>query len=287
MQTAQNKIEDAFASQRLSANTVASDDTQALLAGLLEELLNSALLTATTASIANWMLTNQQSATRRNLSCYFPPSPSFFQQTILQLCVRGDTIAISSCLREYYDRLTFLRLLTLRYAECDGASADADPVSIEVLSGAWQELASAARVAVLELGEATGIDKSANSHPRYLRVVELLAEIQLGYHPCVKHGGVVNVPFWTERRTLQRKHINLQAFIVVGECIERVVVLNASDRGIGVLGLLNAPTGTLVQLLIRPGLSIGGKVVWVDQDRAGISLEQPLPANSSLFELIN
>jgi hypothetical protein len=287
MQSAQSHAAQVIPEQRHFAKNDANEDIPLLLAGLLEEILNSALLTAATASIANWMLAKKDGTNRSNLTCYLPPIPAFFQQSLLKVCVHIDLFSVSSRLREYYDRLELLRSLTLRFAaHCEEPGAH-DPVGIEVLSCAWQELAGACRAAVSELGEQLGEDGAMRNNERYHKVLEVLSEIELGYHPCVSADGVVTVPFWLERRALRRQQMNLQAYIVVGESIEKVAVLNASDKGIGVLGLANANTGTKVHLLVRPGFSIDGKVVWVKDGRAGIALEQPLPADSSLFALIN
>ncbi len=278
--------DDAFA-QGSPSDIVRHDEFRAHLVGLLDELLNSALLTAATASIANWMMANRNRASRRNLVCYMPPHPVFFQQAMLSLSVSFETIELSSDLREYYDRLDFLRVLTLGFVESGELGGDRDPVCIEVLSASWQDLAGAGRAAVSTLGKHLSDGKSMRSSEHYRKVLEMLAEVELGHHPCVGADGTIRVPFRTERRTLERRPMNPQAYIVVGERIERVAVRNVSDRGIGVLGQLDAPVGTVVQLLVRPGLNISGKIVWVDAGRAGISLDQPLPSSSSLYPLMN
>lgn len=287
MQAAEIRIADVAIDHGSPSGIASSEVFRPLLAGLLEELLNSTLLTAATASIANWMVVNQDRPARRNLVCYFPPPPAFFPQAMLKLCVNIDTIELSSRLRDYYDRLAFLRTLTIGFADRDGSEGDMDPVSIEVLAGAWQELAAAGRAAVCALGEHLCDGKSMHDNERHRTVLELLSQIELGNHPCVDAAGTVTVPYRTERRALQRRSMNVQAYIVVGESIERVAVLNASDKAIGVLGLLNASLGTAVHLLVRPGFSISGKVDWVGLGRAGISLDQSLPADLSPFALIN
>lgn len=287
MQPAHSHDTDVAIDRSHLAQGDASEDIRPLLAGLLEELLNSALLTAATASIANWILVKSDSSSRKSLSSYIPPPPLFFQQSLLKLCVHIDTFPLSSQLREYYDRLEFLRNITLRFAEhCEASGVD-EPIGIEVLACAWQELAGGCRTAISELGEQLTDIPAMRNTERYLKVLEVLSEIEIGYHPCVSSDGMVTVPFWAERRSLKRKQLNLQAYIVVGDSIEKVAVLNASEMGIGVMGLVNAHVNTLVHLLVRPGLSISGKVVWVKDDRAGIILEQPLPATSSLFALIH
>ena len=287
MQSDQSHAANLIPEQRYLAANVANEDIRLLFAGLLEEIVNSALLTAATASIANWMLAKKDGTSRSNLTCYLPPVPAFFQQSLLKLCVHIDMFSVSSRLREYYDRLELLRNLTLRFAAQSEEPGAHDSVGIEVLSGAWQELAGVCRAAVSELGEQLAEDETTRNNERYLKVLEVLSEIELGYHPCVSTDGVVTVPFWLERRTLRRKQMNLQAYIVVGESIEKVAVLNASDKGIGVLGLSNVSAGTKVHLLVRPGFSIDGQVVWAKDGRAGIALEQSLPAESSLCTLIN
>lgn len=255
-----------------------------LLAGLFEELVNSALLVATTASIANWMIKHEDQATRHNLICYLPPTPALFQQSLLKLCFCPATQDVTSTLREYYDRLDFLRSLTTHFT---GLGKEDDNIQIEVVTDSWQELALAGKAALTTLVDHLADQSIKTSHVRYQKVLSLLSDVALGHHPCVTSAGVVSVPFWADRRALRRRQTNLEAYIVVGSRIEKVAVLNASEHGIGVLGLTSVTAGDAIDLLVRPGFSIKGRVAWIKAERAGIMLEAPLPTESSLYALIH
>ena len=229
----------------VNATSADSDDAlESLLVGLLEELVNSALLVATTTSIANWMLKHSNEATRRNLTCYLPPSPALFQQSLLKLSVNPSTLDITSALREFYDRLEFLRSLANNFSD---NSCDDDGIVINVLSSAWQDLALVCRSALSTLGEQLADHAAVAGNSRYERVMSLLPEVEIGHHPCVSSDGVISVPFWADRRTLRRRQSNLEAYVAIGDQIEKVAVLNASDHGIGVLGLKSASPGDRIR----------------------------------------
>ena len=255
-----------------------------LLGALFEELLNSSLLTAASASIAIWTLQHIRTGSPRNLACYLPPKPMLFPQTLLAFSISFD---LSGSLRAYYDQLEFLRGLTLDYAENTAHHREDDLDTLEMLSSAWQDLSATARQVASGLAAQVTPRILERHRDRYEKLMDLLSAIESGQHPCVDANGAVTVPFWAERRQLRRRSLNLQAYLVVGQSISRVAVINASVQGIGVQGLTEAKVGTVAQLLISPGQSITGTVVWVNEDRAGIALEKPLPENSSLQALIH
>ena len=247
-----------------AGTSVSSRERENLIGALFEELLNSTLLTAASASIAIWTMARPDTVRRRNLTCYLPPSPQLFPQALLTFCMSFD---LTASLREYYDRLDFLRGLTFDYADDGEGNAPYDVASVEVLTGSWQDLALTGRKVAMEMATQISITDFKRHRERFDRVVELLAEIERGGHPCIDSAGTITVPFWAERRQLRRKPLNLQAYLAIGQRIERVAVINASSKGIGVAGLTGIKVGTVVQLLLSPGHSIAGSVVWSNADQ--------------------
>ncbi len=260
-------------------------DVEPLVGAVLDELLNSALLAATSASIANWMAAKQDFSVRSSLACYLPPVPTVFPQAALELCLAPDTFHMSTALREYYDRLGFLRALTTN-SEGSGVHGKGS-FDVPTLIAAWQDLAAAARDALAEVIAHADADTARRSDERYRKVTELLSAVAAGQHPCVDASGLVTVPFWAERRSVRRTRVSLQAYLVVADGIQRVSVVDAGERSLGIVGLSGGVAGAKVQLLVKPGRSIAGKVIWSEGDRAGIALEEPLPPDSSLLTMLH
>lgn len=266
-----------------------SDDltrTTPLISNLLDELLNSALLAATTSSIANWIVEAADYDARRSLGLYLPPPPTIYREAALHLCLGGTTADAAAKLRDYYDRAAFLRQLTRDFSDQQNEGRVAAS-GLSVMAQAWRELCYAARTAIDSLHALNAEAARSSVAAKQSKVTEILIDAQDGGHPCVSPDGSVVVPFWAERRHLARSRISLQAYLIVSDSIQRVAVVDATENGLGVVGLKGAIEGMQVALIVKPGHMIDATIRWVTNDRCGISLAQPLPDSSPFLTLLH
>ena len=253
------------------------------LVTLLDELLNSALLTAATASIGNAIMSRKHGTSRRMISAYLPPTPSFFHGMRLLLSREPGMLQLSRRLGDYYANLQTLRELTAR----DAMEPDTLEVSIASLTDAWRQLAQAAENAIGTLADLLYPELKHQTNERRDLVLELLAQVSAGNSPCIDAYGTIRLPIWANRRSGQRVPKDLQAYFLVNESLQRAAVLDVSEIGIGVLGLRGASSGSRVTLLLGPGHSSTGRVIWVKATRCGIELDEPLPPDCQLLACLH
>lgn len=258
----------------------------ALIPSLLDELLNSALLAATTASIANWIIEQGDLGARKSLVVYLPPNPTLYHEAALRLCMVETTAEAASILREYYDRLSFLRHLARDFSD-SLSEGRFGPSSASVLAQSWRELCGMARTAVATLVALLGEDAHARIAAKEAKIAEILTAAENGSHPCVSPDGSVVVPFWAERRHLARSRVSLQAYFLVANGLQRAAVVDATETGLGVVGLTGIDVGMKIALIVRPGQTIAASVRWVEGNRCGLSLATPLPVGSPLLWILH
>ena len=262
------------------AEPAAADLMDLLVNGVLEEMLNSCVLTATASSVANAAMAKHAGCSERMVAQYLPPPPTLFSQSRLKLCTTPRTCSLSILLSCYFDRLVFLRDLTRNKIE-QSPEAREDQ-SFAAVARAWRMLAGDALEALPEF-EKLHTRADEERAQRINEIVDFLTRAEAGCWPCVDAYGTVKIPFWAERRASQRRETNLQAFFTVGDSLQRASVIDASRNGLCVLGLQAIWVGARIYLLVAPGRSIGGTIVWCKDGKAGIELDGDLPEDSQLL----
>lgn len=257
-----------------------TDPVVSLVSGVLDEMLNSGALTAAASSIANAALARHASVNEGLVAIYLPPLPSLFPQARLQLCIMPRTCALSILLSSYFDRLAFLCDLTRnRIEHVQSAAADQ---SFAPIARAWRMLAADALEALPEFGRLQ-MQTNEQQVRRMAQTIELLTRAESGGWPCVDAYGSIKRPFWTDRRSTNRTEKNILALFAVGDSLQRASVVNASRTGLCVQGLKGIWVAARISLLVAPGRSIAGSVVWCKEDKAGIALDDVIPVDSQLL----
>lgn len=260
----------------------AEDDSKTALiaAGLLQELLNSALLTASTASIWNWARTgncNGRAMIGPALADHMPPLPVFYPEILASLLLEPRLAGCTQELRDYYDHLVFLRGLSLSTLAASDP-CDLEESRAEALTCSWRRLAAAAATAIPALVPLvpTGIRDRLADKTRTL--LDALEQAAAGGNPAVDRHGNVYAPLWMERRKPRRAAFDLQIHLLVGGAIQGVTVLDISEAGLGVADIENAEAGDAVDLILDAEHLIPGRVVWQADGRAGLEFFEPLPS---------
>lgn len=246
---------------------------------LFDELLNSALLTATTASVGNAVARLKAGCSRRLISAYLPPLPSHFPEARILLLQTPGMLPLSRQLGDYYAHLQTLREVTVR----DAIEPETLALSITTLADAWAQLSGVALGVIVALHAELIPVLREQASERYELVTDLLARAHAGESPCVDSYGAVRLPIWANRRQGLRNPKDLQAYFIVTESLQRAAVLNVCETGIGVLGLRGITVGSRVTLLLGPGQRISGTAMWVNEARCGIQLDESLPPDSQFL----
>jgi hypothetical protein len=251
----------------------------ALQATILSDFLNSAALVAATASIANGIAAGRPGCAAHLLANTLPPIPALFAQSYLELCLSTGSQPFASDLANFYSRLRVYRDLVASAVAVSERSGGLLQLDMAALARDWRGLAQEAAV-LIERSETFLDQVDATLAARGPTVSRLLADAQAGASPCLSEHGEIELPAWTDRRVRKRTPKNLQAIFLIGGSFQSAVVVDASERGLGVVGLREVVVGEAIVLLVKPGVSVSGLIAWVNGTRAGISLHEPLPAGS-------
>lgn len=280
MPVARLQIESA--PQAVRPGRASPDPITILLSAVLAETLNSCVLAAVTASVANAVLAGQPGCSERMLTQYAPPPPTLFPHVRLKLCMTARTCSAAILLSSYFDRLVFLRDLTCN--RIASGTEGAESTSFAAIAKAWRMLAADALEALAEFNRLDVAGSDDESTTRLSATIDLLKRAEEGGMPCVDGLGAVRMPAWAERRATQRVAKNVQAYFMIEKSLQRAYVIDASRNGVCVLGLQKISVGTRVHLLVGPASSIGGKVAWFKDGKAGIALDCELPEDSQLLK---
>lgn len=250
-----------------------------LKSSIFGDFINTSILVAATAGIANALASERPDCNPRLLTRHLPPIPAMFAQSYLELCTTTGSHPFVADLATFYSRLRKSRNLLA----CAGALAEHAsrpmPLDLAAVAMDWRQLAHQALKLIDENMALAGI-RNGTVGARCELVAGLLAEAHVGGAPCLTAVGTVDLPAWADRRARKRTPKNLQAILLIGGGFQSAVVVDASERGLGVVGLRDVTAGESVLLLIRPGANIAGQIAWVNGPRAGIKLDEPLPAGS-------
>jgi hypothetical protein len=258
---------------------VVSADAAALQSSIFADFLNSCALVAATASIANALTARRPACDQALVARYLPPIPALFARSYLELCIATGPHPFATDLANFYSRMRMLRDLLASAAALAGETAQPLPLDLTGVAHDWRALARSA-LELIDDGTTFPGGRGEGLAARRDTVKALLADAQAGGTPCLTAFGAIELPAWADRRARKRTPKNLQAIFLIGGGFQSAVVVDASERGLGVVGFREVTVGESVILLIKPGVSIAGQIAWVSGPRAGIRLAEPLPAGS-------
>lgn len=259
-----------------------SADAAALQSSIFADFLNSCALVAATASIANALTARRPVCDQALVARYLPPIPALFARSYLELCISTGSHPFATDLANFYSRLRMLRDLLASAAALAGETSQPLQLDLTGVARDWRALARSA-LELIDDGATLPGERGEMLAARRDIVRTLLADAQAGGTPCLTASGAIELPAWADRRARKRTPKNLQAIFLIGGGFQSAIVVDASERGLGVVGLREVTVGESVILLIKPRVSIAGQIAWVSGPRAGIRLAEPLPAGSQFL----
>jgi len=244
-----------------------SDD----LKGFIQEILNAAFLVAASASIANYSAVHGLASTANNsMASHLPPPFKDKPDT------SWTSLAVADHLQGQLQTLSETLVLVCEMSRLVASVGSYSP-DLVVFADSWRRAANQALVIFAQLQEEPKIKSTEDLQLEVRLACTLLTAASRGDWPCIDEDGKVNLPVAVERRDSVRAHSGRYAFFDVGGSIQRAMVENVSGKGLGIFGLTGGEPGTTVTLMLAPGSTIDGQIVWVQGKQAGIRFAQPLP----------
>jgi len=238
---------------------------------LVQELLNTAFLVATSASIANHSAARGfVHADNKLLASYLPPRFKGKPER------NSESTPVSDFLQGH------MRLLSetiVSVCELSRLVINVDTCTLDqaIIANCWQRAASQVFPIVAQCQVEQNFESANDLQSKIRLALTLLTAVCRGDWPCVDEDGSVVLPVSIERRENVRAHSGRYAFFGVNGSIQRTLVENVSSQGLGIFGLDGATPGTPVTLMIAPGSTIDGQIVWVQGKQAGIRFDRLLP----------
>ena len=77
---------------------------------------------------------------------------------------------------------------------------------------------------------------------------------------------------WIERRLSKRREANLQVLVLQGTLVQSGILIDVSEGGLGLSKVSGLATDKLISITTQDGRVFEGRVVWINGNRAGVSL---------------
>lgn len=234
------------------------------------ELLHTATLSCATAGLI--FSNRKEPGQLQLLTAYLPPAPSCFPAIAALLLNAPSLSSVLTALREYYACQDIARALTTAHAVM--ITHDRATGGLATLEAAWQAAAAAGLRAISELARQLPSSTHRAAHKRVQRALEAVCSADPDALEDFQH---LLLPEHRERRSVTRATMRTQMLVERGTALIRLLVVTASNRGLGVQGITNAVPGECIRILWKPGVSIDTRVSRVGEGDFGLSFVSPTP----------
>lgn len=255
------------------------------LRSILIEIEESSVLVAITTSIAGALAHGRGAAlTVQHLATYLPPNPDAHRRhiEIIAHAALGPSLVLP--IQAYYARLSYA--LRISRALVDAGPAPSNDVRMGELAkveDAWRHVCGTALAAISVLRDTLAAVRYSRPPVANEHAEALLRSAKSGSCPCVSENGLVRMPRWAEGRAHARHVTQIRAMAFLPDFIQPIVIENASRTGLGLSGLPMATPGSALTVAIESGERLSGQLMWVRGERAGMKLDDMLPADHHLL----
>ncbi|KAB2851498.1 MAG: PilZ domain-containing protein [Hyphomicrobiaceae bacterium] len=257
-------------------------ESQRLLVLVRNELQSQAFLVSAVGSLVNRIAAGiDQDADV--LLAYLPPEAHSTIALLDKLIGCNLPAAVLGDLQEVVSRLESARTMTKAFCGERRQASIRGGVHVEVLAGAWQDLAECAAALLRTLAEHTASPGDASGSTQMTRVVSMLIDVANGRSPCVKADCSVEIPGWAERRREPRWFVDWAAEISASGGFAPVRILNISQSGICLSTELPLRHLETVSIEAGRGRRMPGQVMWSKGSRHGIRLFMSLADTDPLI----
>ena len=253
-----------------------------LLGAVIGELTFAVRNTVISGSVANAMLFSRPLQSPIHGSFYLPAEPRVTSPLAIKLSGLLDNDFPNDALAGFYSATRTASLHTTDINDLAERRTQPSAAALRSCSMAWRIAAGAAATmldriatAAMAAGYAQSLDFQALTRD--------LKAVSDGGSPCVTGTGDIKVPAWTERRLEQRRQLGCGGLLYARTGRQRVIVADISSSGLGLSRCAGLSPGDLVTVELASGRTLSGCAVWVDGQRAGIQLREPLSINDPLL----
>lgn len=262
---------------------VETTGTDRLLNAIACEIAGLAGLISAATSVVNTMSALPPEIARaETLVPTLPPEPIVFPALVERLAISDIPTDLFNAIHHFYTRLAHAVRLARAFASYPADLPFRGGVHIEVLTGAWRDLAENAIELIEQLTE-SGALNDPQSYPSAIGVDAALARAADGGWPCVMEDGSVEVPGLSERRRHQRYPVSWPARLRHNGDIVTVIIDDVSAGGFAMSGpdslALSAPV-----VLEFMGRMLSAHVAWSTGTRFGIRLALPLRPGDPILQ---
>ena len=267
-----------------SADTLSSATLNGLRS-ILTEIEEASVLIAITASIAGALAQQRHTElTVQHLTSYMPSSPELYRRHIDNVLMAALAPSIVLPIQAYHARLSYALRLTRAIADAGPAPTNAIRTSeLEKVEDAWRHVCGTALGAIATLRETLAAVRYSRPPVNNEHAEALLRSAKAGGCPCIAEDGKVRMPRWAESRAHTRHVTEIKALAHLPGASHMVVIENASRTGLGLSGVRDIAPGTRVAIDLEDGQRLTGKIMWTRSERAGVHLEDMLPAGHQLL----
>lgn len=111
----------------------------------------------------------------------------------------------------------------------------------------------------------------------------LLQSSARGGWPCLARDGRISIPNWAERRSEERRTINIKATATAGSTKISVILENATTLGLGFLCSTSFKPLTELTIELPDGRAVAAYVRWARSGKVGVRLMEPLTMDDPLL----
>ena len=241
----QDKLSFAGEPPRDARSELSPAESQRLLFLVRNELQSQAYLVSAVGSLVNRLAAGTDKDAEILLA-YLPPEAHSTIALLDKLIGSSLPAAVLGDLQEVVSRLESARTMTKAFCREHKHQTVRGGVHIEVLAGAWQDLAECAAALLRTLaGHASGGDGGTRSE-QVSRVIAMLIEVANGRSPCVRADRSVEIPGWAERRREPRWVVDWPVRMTAPGGFAPARVLNVSQSGTASDRRAAAPSGDRV-----------------------------------------
>jgi hypothetical protein len=254
-----------------------------LFGAFIDELTFAIRNTAISGSLANAMLFSRPLHSQRHASFYLPAEPRVTSSLAIKLSGLFDGDFPHDALSGFHSAVRAASSHTINIEDLTARGSQPSAAALQACSMAWRIAAGVAATMLDQIASAA----TAAGYPLLLdfqaHTLDLKA-VSDGGSPCVSDDGDLKIPAWTERRNERRRPLGCGGLLYSRTGRQRVIVADISSSGLGLSRCAGLSTGDLVTVELATGRTLSGCAVWVDGQRAGVQLREPLSLNDPLLQ---
>ncbi|MGH1419294.1 MAG: PilZ domain-containing protein [Hyphomicrobiaceae bacterium] len=258
-----------------------------LLIVLQHEIERSLILSSIVASAANGIEASVANIKPRTLIQYFPNESSQLTLASMRLNKWFGDIEICKLLDRFKQEQALAIEQTIAFVATGFSQMQVDEQGRSELAMGWQRVCSVGGDLLNDIDRELAEYDIQGAAIEVSELCELLKAVGAGKWPMLNEQGEVIMPNWAEQREFPRVLVRSPATLECRGKEQRVILRDVSTTGIGLQSVKQLKEGDCVVVKTNKGLTLKGKVVWAQYDRAGVVLSRPLHSDDPSLKFLS